>query len=59
MELKQRVKNFIDETGLPLTRFAVRMDLSRDAINKWLHDEMNLKESNLEKIDKWLKSFNR
>ncbi|MBR4589525.1 MAG: hypothetical protein IKO36_02575 [Bacteroidaceae bacterium] len=57
--VKERAKNFINEIGLPVTRFAKCVDLSADAIRKWLSGELNLKESNIDRIDKWLRKFNR
>ena len=59
MELKERVKLFIAETGLPLSRFGKNVNLTADALRKWMKGELNLKQSNLIKIDNWLKSFNR
>ena len=57
--VKERVKDFLKEIGLPVTRFAKCIGLSPDAVRQWLADDLNLKQSNIEKIDKWLKQFNR
>ena len=57
--VKERAKQFLQEIGLPVTRFAKCIGLSPDAIRQWLAGDLNLKQSNIDKIDKWLKSFNR
>lgn len=59
MELKNRVQLFLEETGLPLSRFGKNVNLTADSLRKWMKGELNLKQSNLIKIDNWLKSFNR
>lgn len=54
-----RAKFFMEEIGLPMTRFAKCVGLSSDAIRKWFAGEMNLKENNVRRIDMWLRKFNR
>lgn len=55
----QRAKDFMNELGLPVTRFAKCVNLSPDTIRQWLAGTLNLKESNINRIDEFLKSFNR
>lgn len=55
----QRAKDFIDELGLPVTRFAKCVGLSPDTIRQWLAGTLKLRESNVNRIDNFLKSFNR
>lgn len=57
--VKERAIQFLQEIGLPVTRFAKCIGLSADAIRQWFAGDLNLKQSNIDKIDKWLKSFNR
>ena len=55
----KRAKDFMDELGLPVTRFAKCVNLAPDTIRQWLAGTLNLRESNLKRIDEFLKSFNR
>lgn len=57
--LKDRVNSFLTELGLPVTRFARCVDLSAESIRKWLSDELVFKQSTEDRIDRFLKSFNR
>lgn len=59
VRLKDRVRGFIDELRLPVTRFAEGVGLSDDSIHKWLRHDMKLSEKNLKNIDGYLKRFNR
>ena len=56
--LKERVKKFIEELGLPVTRFANGVSLSDDTIHKWLKHDLKLSEKNLINIDAYLKKYN-
>ena len=58
MELKERTKVFIQETGVPLSKFAERVGLSRPYVYKWLTTAMPISTKAMERIDCFLKQFN-
>ncbi len=58
-EIRERAINFCNELGLPYTRFAKNINLCGQSIRQWLLGNLKLKDSNVQKIDDFLKSFNR
>ena len=59
MNLKNRVKKFLDELGLPLTRFAQKTGLTVFSYYKWFNGELKFSDETEQRIDNFLKSFNR
>lgn len=59
MNLKERSKKFMQEIGLPLSRFSQNVNLSCNAVRKWLNDELNLKPETEKRIDDFLKKYNQ
>lgn len=57
--LKERAKGFIEELNLPVTRFAKDVDLSSITIHKWLKGDIEIGEKSRNRIDAFMKSFNR
>lgn len=56
--LKNRVTSFINELGLPKSRFAKKIGISVSALTRWLDGDLVLSESTLNRIDEFLRRFN-
>jgi len=59
MNLKERAKNFINEIGLPISRFGRNVGIHGESVRRWLKGELNLKPETEQRIDAFLKSLNR
>lgn len=57
MELKTRAHNFILEIGIPMTKFAQRVNLCRQSIYRWLQGDLNLSADSLNRIDTYLTKY--
>ena len=59
MDTKERTIDFLNELRLPKSRFAADVGLSDVAIKKWLRGDLKLASETIDRIDGFLKSFNR
>jgi len=59
MNLKERTKKFIEEIGLPVSRFGRNVGIHGDSVRRWLKGELHLKPETEQRIDAFLKSLNR
>lgn len=57
MTLPERCKNFLNELGVPITKFCLNIKLSRTSLYEWLNGKINLTESTLNRIDEYLKKY--
>lgn len=57
MTLAQRCKNFLDELGVPTTKFCANIKLSRTALYDWMNGKINLSTSTLARIEEYLSKY--
>lgn len=57
MELKNRTHNFMNDLGVPMTRFAMRVGLCRQSIYRWLKGDIRLSTDALKRIDTFLTKY--
>ena len=55
--MKARILRFLNELQLPKTRFCRGIDISTQALNAWLRDDLRLSESTLKRIDDYLRRY--
>lgn len=58
MELKNRADRFIADSGVAVTAFARKVELSAQSIHRWRKNELNLSQAASQRIDEYLKKFN-
>lgn len=58
MNLQKRTKAFINQLGLPISRFCRLANISTAAYYKWQNDEIRLTEETQNRIRSVLKRFN-
>ena len=58
MNLKSRTKAFIEQLGLPISRFCKLAKISTAAYYKWQNDEIRLTEETQNRIKSVLERFN-
>ena len=58
MEVKERAKNFINELGVPTSKFAKNVGISVSAFNKWQSGELSLCHKRLMEISDYLSKYN-
>ncbi len=56
--LKQRIKNFIESTGVSFTNFAKRVNLSTGSIHRYLRDDLRLSVETEQRISEYLRQYN-
>lgn len=56
-ELQKRTRYFMDTVGVPMTRFAKHICLSRQSIYRWLSGDLELSPTTIARIDTYLKTF--
>lgn len=56
-QLQKRVKQFIGELNLPISRLAKNIGFDRSTYYKWLKGEKVFSETTLKKIDNYLKTY--
>lgn len=56
--LKQRIKNFIESTGVSITGFAKKVGLSTGSIHRYFRDDLRLSAETEQRISEYLKQFN-
>lgn len=56
--LKERVKKYLNETGVPRTVFCKKIGISTGYLYKWLHDERSISEILEVTIDTYLSKYN-
>ena len=52
-----RIDTFIQSTGLPITRFCKKIELSPQCYYRWRKGEVNLKDSTIKRIEMFLEQF--
>lgn len=52
-----RIDAFIRNTGLPITRFCRKIELSPQCYYRWRKGEVNLKDSTIKRIEMFLEQF--
>lgn len=57
-DLKQRCEDFLQELGLPITRFCKNIGITPQSYYRWQKGDMNLKEGREIFIDEYLKKYN-
>ena len=55
--LKQRVQNYIEDSGIPRTTFCKRINISTGYLYKWLHDERTFSDEVVERIEAYLNKY--
>lgn len=55
--LKQRVKNYIEDSGIPRTTFCKRIYISTVYLYKWLHNERTFSDEVVERVETYLKKY--
>ena len=55
--LKQRVKNYIEDSGIPRTTFCKRINISTGYLYKWLHNERTFSDEIVERIEAYLNKY--
>lgn len=55
--LKSRIKKYIEATGVPMTKFCKRIDISVSAINRYLRDDLRLSIETEQRIKNYLELF--
>ena len=55
--LKQRVQNYIEDSGIPRTTFCKRINISTDYLYKWLHNERTFSDEIVERIETYLNKY--
>lgn len=55
--IKSRCQNFLEDTDLPMTRFAKKVQLSTSAIYKWLNGNLRLKPETVARIDECITKY--
>ena len=56
-QLKQRVQNYIADSGIPRTTFCKRINISTVYLYKWLHDERTFSDEVVERIETYLNKY--
>lgn len=56
-ELQLRTKLFLQTLGLPMTVFAAHVKLSRQAVYRWLSDDLILSIDTTNRIDEFISKF--
>lgn len=57
MTLAERCKRFISELGIPVTKFCLNIKLSRTSLYEWMSGKINLSQSTLDRIEKYLSKY--
>lgn len=57
-ELRERTRRFIADTGLPVSKFVKRVDISRTGYYKWQSKVFDFGQQRSEIIDRFLRQFN-
>ena len=52
--LKQRVQNYIEDSGIPRTTFCRRVNISTVYLYKWLHDERTFSDEVADRVTEYL-----
>ena len=55
--LKQRVQNYIEDSGIPRTTFCKRINISTGYLYKWLHNERTFSDEVVERIEAYLNKY--
>lgn len=55
--LKQRVQNYIEDSGIRRTTFCKRINISTVYLYKWLHDERTFSDEVVERIEAYLNRY--
>lgn len=55
--LKQRVQNYIEDSGIPRTTFCKRINISTGYLYKWLHNERTFSDEIVERIEAYLNKY--
>lgn len=54
MELRNRVRNFLEDTGAPITAFCKRINISHTYFYKWINEQLDFSSNIKERIIKYL-----
>lgn len=57
--IKERTVSYLKESQIPVTVFCRAIDLSRTSLYQFLNGELRLKDTTLDRIDKYLQNWNR
>ena len=57
MSLKKRCKQMIKELGIPVTAFCRKVDISTSAYYAWHRETIDLSETTLDRIGKYLSKY--
>lgn len=57
MTLAERCKNFLNELGVPTTKFCKNIRLSRTSLYDWMNGKINLSVPTLDRIEKYLSKY--
>ena len=55
--LRQRVRRFLEELDIPITKFAKKNGFSREAYYKWQREDLTFSDAKAAKIDSYLKMY--
>ena len=55
--LKQRVQNYIEDSGIPRTTFCKRINISTVYLYKWLHNERTFSDEIVERLTVYLNRY--
>lgn len=55
--LRERVKRFIEEFGMPITVFSQKVSISPASYHKWIRGAFEFSEERAEKISKYLEKY--
>lgn len=55
--MRQRVRRFIAELDISVTKFCIKMGFSRTAYYRWLKNDLTFSDKRAEKIDEHLKQY--
>lgn len=58
MSLMNRVEKFINELGVSKSAFCQRVKLNVSTLWKWQHNQLELSDATLARIDSYLKKYN-
>ena len=56
--LKERIKRYLDATGVPMTQFCKRLNLCTASIYRYFKDDLRLSAETENRIKDYLKQFN-
>lgn len=58
MNLIERCQHFLDELGVPVTAFCLRVEISAASFYKWRSGDLRLSDGTLQRIDSYLTNYN-